>query len=182
MPDSTRITRGSGSGSSSASSTSSSSGYSSSSSSAEVPWYEYHEFRELSSRTFRSLEEQLYIKKAQLKRQRQQHAAILIPGVPVQLMKALTLKDFPVKDRDREEFKQACFEHSQYFKSLPEATLEVDMLEQKLLGEPSSMIHVEAREVSEITTTETPKPKKKRAMGRKKAPVNLFDTIKTKDE
>jgi len=179
-PDSTRITRGSGGGSSSASTTSSSSGYSSSSSSAEVPWYEYHEFGELSSRTFRSLEEQLYTKKSQLKRQPQQHAAILIPGLPVQLVKALTLKDFVVKDRDREEFKQACFEHSQYFKSLSEATLEVDMLEQKLLGEPSSVIHVEAREVAETTAIERP-VSKKRATGRKKAPANLFDTINTED-
>lgn len=181
MPDSTRITRGSGGGSSSASSTSSASGYSSSSSSAEVPWYEYHEFRELSSRTFRSLEEQLYIKKAQLKRQLQQHAAILIPGAPVQLVKALTLKDFPVKDRDREEFKQACFEHSQYFKSLPEATLEVEMLEQRLLAESRSVIHSDTTEVRE-TTAEIPKPKKKRAASSKKASTNLFDTIKTEDE
>ena len=34
-----------------------------------VPFYEFHEYRELASRTFRSLEEQLYLKKAQLKRQ-----------------------------------------------------------------------------------------------------------------
>src|SRR5262249_33983960 len=44
-----------------------------------VPFYEFHEYRELTSRTFRSLEEQLYLKKAQLKRQPNQHAAVLIP-------------------------------------------------------------------------------------------------------
>src|SRR5947207_7554171 len=35
-----------------------------------VPFYEMHKFKELSSVTFRDLREQLYIKKAQMKRQR----------------------------------------------------------------------------------------------------------------
>ena len=102
---------------------SSSSGYSSSESTTEVPWYEYHEFRELSSRTFRSLEEQLYIKKAQLKRQAQQHAAVLIPGSSVQLIKTMTLKDFRVSDRTRKEFEEACFEQSGYFKTFQKQPL-----------------------------------------------------------
>jgi hypothetical protein len=50
-----------------------------------VPFVEAHQFRELSSVTFRSLEEQLYLKKLQMKRQEQQHAAILIPGAKVEL-------------------------------------------------------------------------------------------------
>lgn len=167
MPDATSISRGSGSSRSSGHSSSSSSGYSSSESSAEVPWYEYHEFRELSSRTFRSLEEQLYIKKAQLKRQAQQHAAVLIPGSSVQLIKAMTLKDFPISDRAREEFKQACFEQSGYFKTLPEATLEVEALEQKLLNEASPAITIEATAEAQ-ESEEAPKKSKAPARPRTK--------------
>ena len=92
-----------------------------------------HEFRELSSRTFRSLEEQLYIKKAQMKRQAQQHAAILIPGQNVQLVKAPTLKDFPVEHSLREEFKQECFETSGCFKTPEEAELEIEGMKERLL-------------------------------------------------
>ena len=58
-----------------------------------MPWYEFHEFKELSSRTFRHLEEQLYIKKAQLKRQSNQHAALLIPDQRVQLIKSSSIKN-----------------------------------------------------------------------------------------
>jgi hypothetical protein len=58
-----------------------------------VPFYEFHEYWELTSRTFRSLEEQLYLKKAQLKRQPNQHAAVLMPGQNVQLVKVATLRD-----------------------------------------------------------------------------------------
>ena len=178
LPDSTGITKSSGRSSSSARSNSSSSGYSSSESTAEVPWYEYHEFQELSSRTFRSLEEQLYIKKAQLKRQMQQHAAVLIPGASVQLIKTLTLKDFPIRERDREEFKQACFEHSGYFKSLPEARLEVEALEQKLLRDASPAITIEAREVKEEVEPPPPdKPKRQTRPRTKPKKPTPYDRI-----
>jgi hypothetical protein len=159
MPDSTNITKGEGHSSSRARSSSFSSGHSSIASDAQVPWYEYHEYQELTSRTFRSLEEQLYIKKAQLKRQMQQHAAVLIPGASVQLIKTLTLRDFPVSDRAREEFKEACFEHSGYFKSLPEATLEVEIIEQSLLNEAGPTITIEARDETE----EAEQPQKRKA-------------------
>jgi hypothetical protein len=103
------------------------------SSRAEVPWYEYHEYQELSSRTFRSLEEQLYLKKAQMKRQAGQHAAILIPGTSVQFAKTPTLIDLPVKDSARREFLQACVEHAGCFKSPQEAEREIGALQEKLL-------------------------------------------------
>jgi hypothetical protein len=99
-----------------------------------VPWYEYHEYKELSSRQFRSLEEQLYIKKAQMKRQAGQHIAILIPDRNVQLAKSPTLKDLPVKDRHRTEFLQACMETAGCFKSPREAEIELEALKQKLLA------------------------------------------------
>ena len=110
-------------------------------SSAEVPFYEMHEFRELSSVSFRSLEEQLYTKKAQMKRQETQHAAILIPGQNVELVKAPTLQELPISAVTREEFKEACFENAGCFKSPEEADLEVRVLEESLLlgravGEP----------------------------------------------
>src|SRR5215475_5307595 len=87
---------------SSASGTSHSRGYQTSSSSGitetTIPFYEFHEYRELTSRTFRSLEEQLYHKKAQLKRQPNQHAAVLIPNQQVQLIKVATLRELPVRE------------------------------------------------------------------------------------
>jgi hypothetical protein len=107
-----------------------------------VPWYEYHEYKELSSREFRSLEEQLYIKKAQMKRQGGQHAAILIPDTNVQLAKVPTMKDLPVKDRHRNEFLQACIESAGCFKSPREAQHEIEAFQTKLLAAPSPVIEV----------------------------------------
>jgi hypothetical protein len=108
----------------------------------EVPFYEQHEFRELSSRTFRSLEEQLYIKKAQMKGQATQHAAILIPGQRVALVKTPTLQDFPISHLLREEFKSACFEAAGCFKTPQEAEQEVKALEESLLigGQPRQAV------------------------------------------
>jgi TraM recognition site of TraD and TraG len=80
-------------GSSSGTSRSHQSSSSSSSTETTVPFYEFHEYQELTSRTFRSLEEQIYIKKAQLKRQPNQHAAVLLPGQHVQLIKVATLRE-----------------------------------------------------------------------------------------
>ncbi len=114
----------------------------------EVPWYEYHEYKELSTRTFRSLEEQLYIKKGQMKRQAGQHAAILIPDTNVQIAKTPTLKDLPVRDRDRREFIQACMENAGCFKSPHEAEREIEALKNKLL--------LDARPVAASYQTDSP--------------------------
>jgi hypothetical protein len=107
-----------------------------------VPWYEYHEYKELSQRTFRSLEEQVYLKKAQMKRQPGQHAAILIPDANVQLVKTPTLRDLPLNDRDRSEFIQVCMENARCFKGPREATREIDAMKEKLLDEANRIIDV----------------------------------------
>lgn len=106
----------------------------------EVPFYEQHEFQELSSVSFRSLEEQLYIKKAQMKRQPTQHAAVLIPGGNVELVKTPTLENFPVTHGLREEFKQACFEAAGCFKTVAAAEEEVRLLEERLLLGEAQMV------------------------------------------
>jgi len=128
----------------------------------QVPWYEFHEFKELSSRTFRSLEEQLYIKKAQLKRQPNQHAAVLIPDQQVQLMKVSSIKEHDVTDSMREEFKQACFEQSGLFKSPTEADRELSRVEEKLLTEGKPVIDIasEAPKKKAIRQKLSPKVKK----------------------
>lgn len=130
IPSSTSIAAGSGSASSWGSAFSTSSSFSR----AEVPWYEYHEFQELSGRTFRSLEEQLYIKKAQMKRQPGQHLAILIPDTAVQLAKTPTLKDLPVSDRARHEFTEECREKAGCFKPSDQAEAEIQVFREKLLS------------------------------------------------
>ena len=109
---------------------------------AEVPFYEFHEYSELTSRTFRSLEEQLYTKKAQLKRQPNQHAAVLMPGQNVKLIKVATLRDLPVTDTLREEFRHACIDFAGCYKTPQQAEVEVAALEAKLLAEARPAIVV----------------------------------------
>jgi hypothetical protein len=109
------------------------------STSTQVPWYEYHESTELTSRSFRTLEEQLYIKKAQLKRQPQQHAAILRPDHHVEFVKTPTLNEFP--DSLRGEFLQECFESAGCFKSPEQAEREVSELEESLFARETIVIN-----------------------------------------
>jgi hypothetical protein len=118
-------------------------------STTEVPWYEFHEFKEMSSRTFRSLEEQLYMKKAQMKRQSNQHAAVLIPDQHVELIKASTIKEHRITDSAREEFKQACFEESGFYKSPREADRELNNIERKLLRDAQPVIEVSKQPAKE---------------------------------
>jgi hypothetical protein len=139
-------------------------------SATEVPWYEFHEYQELSSRTFRSLEEQLYLKKAQLKRQPNQHAALLIPDQKVQLMKVATIKDHSVRQRQLDEFKQECFETSGWYKAPVEAENELTGLEQKLLADPNPVI--------EISSTDAHQSKGKRALRGRSARKSLFASLK----
>lgn len=124
-----------------------------------VPFYEFHEYQELSSRTFRSLEEQLYLKKAQLKRQSGQHAAVLIPGQPVELIRVATLRDLPVTESACEEFRQTCIETAGCYKTPQEAEAELLGIETKLLAEARSTIVVQterAATVSPIDRTARP--------------------------
>ena len=110
-----------------------------------VPFYEFHEYRELTSRTFRSLEEQLYLKKAQLKRQPNQHAAVLIPGQQVQLIKVATLRELPVTEHQCEEFRQRCVEAAGCFKTPQQAELELSTLEDQLLLEAKPILQFLAK-------------------------------------
>ena len=141
-PTLTSTSRSSGSGSSRSSSHQSA--YSSGTTETTVPFYEFHEYRELTSRTFRSLEEQLYLKKAQLKRQPNQHAAVLLPGQNVQLIKVATLRDLPVSGSQCEEFRQTCIDTAGCYKSPEGAEAELVALEEKLLLEARTTITVAA--------------------------------------
>jgi hypothetical protein len=134
-----------------------------------VPWYEYHEFSELSSRTFRSLEEQLYIKKAQLKRQPSQHAALLIPGTNVQILRTRNLKTFEVSESAREQFKEACFTEAGCYKTPAEAERELESLEQKLLAEAKPVIEVQNKPL-------------KRARGGRKKKEPIFASALTDED
>lgn len=98
-----------------------------------VPFIELHEYSERSSVTFRTLEEQLYKKKAQMKRQPTQHAAMLVQGRNVELVKAPTMTDFLVEPEDLSAFKESCFKNAGCFKSPAEADAEVRDLEDSLL-------------------------------------------------
>ena len=111
-----------------------------------VPFYEFHEYKELTSRSFRSLEEQLYIKKAHLKRQANQHAAVLIPGQNVQLIKVATLRELAVTDRQCEEFRHRCIETAGCYKTPQQAEAELSSLEAKLIAEARPTIVVNSGE------------------------------------
>jgi hypothetical protein len=152
MPTLTSTSRSSGSGSSRNSGHQSS--FSSGSTDTTVPFYEFHEYRELTSRTFRSLEEQLYLKKAQLKRQPNQHAAVLIPGQPVQLIKVATLRELPVTDSQCEEFRHTCIETAGCYKTPVEAEAELTALEGTLRLEARNAIVLEAEKSAKVTPIE----------------------------
>jgi hypothetical protein len=130
-PDPQSVTAAAGEGS--AHGRSESSSWSRNRSESAVPFYEYHEYKELTGVTFRSIDEQLYIKKAQLKRQPRQHAALLIPGQRVELMKTPTLREFCVSASRLDEFKQACWEAAGCFARPEDAEAEIQALEAKLL-------------------------------------------------
>jgi hypothetical protein len=147
LPTMTSTSRSSGSASSNSRSHQSS--YSSGTTETTVPFYEFHEYRELTSRTFRSLEEQLYMKKAQLKRQPNQHAAVLLPGQKVQLIKVATLRDLVVSGSQCEEFRQACIDAAGCYKSPEEAEAELVGLEDRLLLEAKPTITVVAADNEE---------------------------------
>ena len=119
-----------------------------------VPFYEFHEYRELTSRTFRSLEEQLYLKKAQLKRQPNQHAAVLMPGQNVQLIKVATLRELPVTNAQCEEFRLNCIETAGCYKTPQQAEAELLGLEAKLLSEARPTIVVNTGESAKRSTVE----------------------------
>lgn len=110
-----------------------------------VPFYEHHEDLELVSRTYRPIEEQLFLKTQQLKAQPNQHAAFLVPGQTVEFMRVDDLRDFPVSRQQVDEFRHECFENAGCFKSPQEVDAEIEALERKLL-EPEPPIVNSANE------------------------------------
>jgi hypothetical protein len=86
----------------------------------------------------------LYLKKAQLKRQPNQYAAVLMPGQNVQLIKVATLKELPITDAQCEEFRQACIQTAGCYKTPACAEAELLALEEKLLLESKPTITVVA--------------------------------------
>jgi hypothetical protein len=118
--------------------------------------YEYHARQELSSRTFLSLEEQLFLKKAQLKLQPTQHAAILIPGEHVVMVKTPTICDHFVTDRQLGEFKEECFEAAGCYKTMPEAEREIAALESRLLAPEPMIINVTPAKDGDDTSATAP--------------------------
>ncbi len=128
----------------------------------EVPFFEYHAYKELSSRTFLSLEEQLYIKKAQMKRQPTQHFCLLAPDQEVQIGKSLTVKNLSVSDSEERDFRRTCFEESGCFSGPEEIRQEISSLEQQLLSE--------TQETIEVDTNNTSRPKRAKK-DKKKSPL-----------
>lgn len=147
---------------------------------AVVPWYEFHKTQELSSREFRSLEEQLYLKKAQLKRQPSQHHAFLMPDQPVQILKTGTLVDHgkEIKDRQREEFKEEAYAHAGYFDSPESILLEQQALDTRLLSEaqPGIVIDISAEPVETPQRKQAPQPQR-RAKPKPKPKPTIYDNI-----
>ncbi len=158
MPTLSGTSRATGSGSSSSQSHQSS--YSSGHTQTTVPFYEFHEYKELSSRAFRSLEEQLYRKKAQLKRQQNQRAAILIPGEDVCTMKVATLRELAATDKQEEEFRQRCMATAGFYKSPQLAEQEIAALEERLLAELNPPITIQALP-AKVATIERKTPAQK---------------------
>jgi hypothetical protein len=154
---STSQARGTTHGSSRGHSTSYSSGHTE----TTVPFYEFHEYKELTSRTFRSLEEQVYLKKAQLKRQPNQHAAVLIPGENVQLIKVATLRELPVTETQTEEFRQNCMDTAGCYKTPQQAEAELNVLEEQLLLEARTAIVIQSENCAKVAPIERKAPLQK---------------------
>jgi hypothetical protein len=89
-----------------------------------------------------------YLKKAQLKRQPNQHAAVLLPGQPVQLIKVATLRDLTVTDRQYDEFRRTCIETAGCYKAPHEAEAELTALEDKLLLEARPVLVLQSEKTA----------------------------------
>jgi hypothetical protein len=121
-----------------------------------------------------------------LKCQQQRHCFIKLDTEETQPLKVPFVKDHFHSEEYLLEYQQAVYDAQG---ALPGDTVDIliTQSERKFLAAAreslnlASPIDIEATEVPE-TTTETAKPKKKHATGRKKAPPNLFDTIKPEDE
>ena len=97
------------------------------------------------------------MKKAQLKRQTNQHAAVLIPGENVQLIKVATLRDLRVTDIQVEEFRLRCIETAGCYGTPQEAESEIGALENELLLEARSAVVIEAEQSGKVAPIERKK-------------------------
>lgn len=172
-PELTSTTSGKGSGSGRSEARQES--YSSGSTTTEVPWYEFHKTSELSSREFRHIEEQLFIKKAQLKLQPNQHHTFLMPDKPVQILKTGTLKDYGKKitDRQRVEFMDEIYNRAGIFDSPERILLEQQAMEDRLLKESQPQIIIETTVEAEAE----PEPRRKPRTRPKKPKQNPYEAV-----
>jgi type IV secretion system coupling TraD/TrwB family protein len=122
-----------------------------------------------------------------LKCQQQRHCFIKLDTEETQPLKVPFVKDHFQAQEYLLKYEQAVYDAQG---ALPGKTVDhlITQSEEKFLAAAvqslklASPIDIKGTEVRE-TTTEIPKPKKKRATAtNKKAPANLFDTIKTEDE
>lgn len=180
MPISTSESHGSGTGNSTTFSESHTSGTSRS----VVPWYEYHKTTELTSREFMNLEEQLYRKKAQLKKLPSQHYAFLMPEQNVQILKAGTLKGQSdlTTDRQRQEFLEEAFTHAGCFSTPEEVEQEQQAIERSLMADRPPITLVESSEETQSATKKGrgATPASKRGARRKPQPKSnptIFDHV-----
>ena len=89
-----------------------------------------------------------------MKRQPNQHAAVLIPGKNVQLIKVASLRELPVTERQCEEFRKRSMEAAGCYKTPEQARVELTKLEDRLLLEARTAIVIETEKSSKITPIE----------------------------
>jgi hypothetical protein len=101
----------------------------------EVPFYEYHESKELASVQFESLDEQLYLAINQLRDQPTQYAAVKIPGREIKFIKVPTLKELQIRDSRMREFKDYVFTETGYYSTIEAVEEERKERRERLLAE-----------------------------------------------
>jgi len=115
-----------------------------------VPWHRLVKRKELSSREFYSLEEQLYKKMAELKGMPKQHAALKVPGEPVRIFKVTTVEEVDISEHHLTEYQDQILELPYY--STPE---EIEQEEQERL----KALEAEAQAQIEPSRRRRKKPK-----------------------
>lgn len=158
-----KASRGKGSGKTDSSSEGESSSSSSGTTVTETPFYEFHEFQELSSREFRSFQEQMYIKMGQLKRQPARHFTLLVPGQNVQLGEVRMLNTFAPTDSQRRAFLEQCFASADCFASPQAADREAADLDEMLIKESRQIELTTSNTDAVIDITPEKKPARKKS-------------------
>lgn len=107
-------------------------GKSESHSSGDVPFYEFHEFSELSSVQFRSLEEQLYKVITKMRKQPQQYAIVKLPDKNAQAVKVPTVREARAKPEEIDQFKKRIYGSNNCYLSKAEVEKEQEERMKKL--------------------------------------------------